>query len=389
MALPLRYSLRNVMVRRVSALFTALGIAMTVAVFAGVLALRTGFEQLYKDRGRTDIAVYMRPGAMSEGESGLTREQVEILVKERPEIARDEASGRPLAAAESFLAVYMEMTEGGLTNVPLRGVQPMSVPLRQGRVGVGEGRWFEWGTDEVVVGRPLTERMQDCRVGDTLVLNMTPFKVVGVLESESAEGGEVWGDVERMLEALQRPAFSRVIAQVLPGTDIPEVSRELEHDARVPVQVFSELEYMARQTNITGQMLTFLADVLSVIMGLAAVLGAMNTMLASVAARTHEIGVLLALGYRRGAIFVSFLIESAAIGLLGGLLGLLIALPFDGVETGLANWNTFTDVSFAFALTPTLALQSFLLAFVLGVLGGALPALRAARLKPVEAFREH
>jgi putative ABC transport system permease protein len=389
MALPLRYSLRNVMVRRVSALFTALGIAMTVAVFAGVLALRTGFEQLYKDRGRTDIAVYMRPGAMSEGESGLTREQVEILVKERPEIAREEASGRPLAAAESFLAVYMEMTEGGLTNVPLRGVQPMSVPLRQGRVGVGEGRWFEWGTDEVVVGRPLTERMQDCRVGDTLVLNMTPFKVVGVLESESAEGGEVWGDVERMLEALQRPAFSRVIAQVLPGTDIPAVSRELEHDARVPVQVFSELEYMARQTNITGQMLTFLADVLSVIMGLAAVLGAMNTMLASVAARTHEIGVLLALGYRRGAIFVSFLIESAAIGLLGGLLGLLIALPFDGVETGLANWNTFTDVSFAFALTPTLALQSFALAFVLGVLGGALPALRAARLKPVEAFREH
>jgi putative ABC transport system permease protein len=127
---------------------------------------------------------------------------------------------------------------------------------------------------------------------------------------------------------------------------------------------------------------------LSVIMGLAAVLGAMNTMLASVASRTHEIGVLLALGYRRGAIFLAFLIESAVIGLLGGLLGLLIALPFDGVETGLANWNTFTDVSFAFSLTPTLALQSFLLAFVLGVLGGALPALRASRLRPVEAFRE-
>ncbi|MHC5210954.1 MAG: ABC transporter permease [Planctomycetota bacterium] len=389
MALPLRYSLRNVTVRRVSAVFTALGIAMTVAVFAGVISLRNGFEQLYKDRGREELAVYLRPGAMSEGESGLRREQVEILVKERPEIARDEATGRPLAAAESFLAVYMEMVDGGRTNVPLRGIQPMSIPLRHGRVDVKQGRWFEWGTDEVVVGRPLTERMVNAQVGDTLILNMTPFKVVGVLESESAEGGEVWGDVERMLEALQRPAFSRVIAEVLPGTDIPAISAELEHDPRVPVQVFSEREYMARQTNITGTMLTSLADMLSVIMGLAAVLGAMNTMLASVASRTHEIGVLLALGYRRGAIFLSFLIESAAIGLLGGLLGLLIALPFHGVETGLANWNTFTDVSFAFSLTPTLALQSFLLAFVLGVLGGALPALRAARLRPVEAFREH
>jgi ABC-type lipoprotein release transport system permease subunit len=387
MALPLRYSLRNVMVRRVSALFTALGIAMTVAVFAGVIALRTGFEQLYKDRGREDLAVYLRPGAMSEGESGLTREQVEILVKERPEIARDEA-GRPLAAAESYLAVYMELVEGGVTNVPLRGVQPTSIPLRRGRVELVEGRWFAWGTDEVVVGRPLTLRMLHCRVGDTVVLNMTPFRVVGVLDSQSAEGGEIWGDVERMLDALQRPAFSRVVAEVLPGTDIPALSAELEHDARVPAQVWSEREYMARQTNLTGMMLTFLADVLTVIMGLAAVLGAMNTMLASVASRTHEIGVLLALGYRRGSIFVAFLVEAAAIGLLGGLLGLLIALPFDGVETGLANWNTFTDVSFAFALTPALALQSFLLAFVLGVLGGALPALRASRLRPVEAFRE-
>jgi ABC-type lipoprotein release transport system permease subunit len=306
MALPLRYSVRNVLVRRASAIFTALGIAMTVAVFAGVLALRTGFEQLYKDRGREDLVVYLRPGAKSEGESGLTREQVEILVKERPEIARDAATRRPLAAAESFLAVYMELAGGGRTNVPLRGIQPMSIPLRGGAVDVKDGRWFEWGTNEVVVGRPLTERMLHCRVGDTVVLNLTPFLVVGVLESESVEGGEIWGDVERMLDALQRPAFSRVIAEVLPGTDIPALSKELEHDPRVPSQAWSEREYLARQTNITGKMLTFLADMLSVIMGLAAVLGAMNTMLASVASRTHEIGVLLALGYRRGAIFLAF-----------------------------------------------------------------------------------
>jgi putative ABC transport system permease protein len=387
MALPLRYTLRNLHVRRASATFTALGIALTVAVFAGVLSLRSGFEQLYQDRGSADLVVFLRPGAASEGESALQREQAEILIKERPEIARDEA-GRPLAAAESYLAVYMEKAVGGTTNVPLRGIQPMSKELRGESLHLVEGEWFAFGSDEVVVGRPLTERMLDCRPGDTLMLNMTPFRVVGVIESDGAEGGEVWGDVERMMVALERPVFQRVIARIVPGTDVAALSDELEHDPRVPLQALSEREYLANQTLYTGGMLAFLAFFLTVVMGVAAVLGAMNTMLASVAARTHEIGVLLAVGYRRRSIFAAFVLEAAIIGLLGGALGLVIAWWFDGTETGLVNWNTFTDVSFAFTLTPSLAMTSFGLAFLLGVIGGTLPALRAARLRPIEAFRE-
>jgi putative ABC transport system permease protein len=387
MALPFNYSVRNIAVRRASAIFTAVGVAMTVAVFAGVISLRNGFEQLYQDRGREDRVIYLRPGATSEGESAIRRQQIEILIKERPEIARDDL-GRPRAAAETYLAVYMEQVNGGTTNVPLRGVQPMSIELRGDELELVEGRWFTFGSDEVVVGRPLTERMLDCRLGDTLKINMTPFKVVGVFASESAEGGEVWGDVDRMMAALDRNIFQRVVADVVEGTDVVALAEELESDARVPVSVYSERDYLARQTVFTGGMLSFLATFLTVVMGVAAVLGSMNTMLASVASRTHEIGVLLAVGYRRTSIFLSFLMEAALIGVLGGALGLLIALPFNGTETGLANWNTFTDVSFAFTLTPGLALQSFLLAFVLGLVGGTLPAIRAARLKPVDAFRQ-
>jgi putative ABC transport system permease protein len=386
MALPLVYTLRNVAVRRSSAALTAFGMAMTVAVFAGVLSLRAGFEQLYKPRGDATIAVYLRPGAMSEGESAIPREQADILVKERPEIERQD--GRPLAAAEVFLAVYMEKLAGGTTNTPLRGVQPASVALQGDRLRLVEGRWLEFGTNEVVVGRPLTTRMAGCQLGGTLTLNMTPFRVVGVFEHPGAEGGEIWGDADRFLDALDRTLFSRVVARVAPGTDFAALSEQLEHDARAPMQVMSEPAYLKEQTTMSGGMLAFLAGLLTVIMGAAAVLGSINTMLASVAARTHEVGVLLAIGYSRLSIFLTFLLESALIGLLGGALGLLIAAPFHGLETGMANWNTFTDVSFAFRLTPELALYSFALAFVLGLVGGTLPALRAASLKPVEAFRQ-
>jgi len=385
--LPLGYTLRNIAVRRASAMFSALGIALTVAVFAGVISLRHGFEQVYKPRGATDLAVYLRPGTNSEGESGLSRRQVQILLKERPEIARDE-KGRPLAAAEAFLAVYLELLDGGLVNVPLRGIQPTTLRLHGDALRLVEGRWPRFGSDEVVVGRPLTWRMRNCRLGDILPINATPFRVVGIFEHDGVYGSEIWGDVERVMDALDRPFYSRVIAKVRPGTDFKALAEDLLHDPRTPAKVLSERAYLRAQTTLFGGALTFLAVFLSGIMGVAAVLGAMNTMLAAVASRTHEIGVLLALGFRRQAVFLAFMAESALIGLLGGAAGCLLVLPFDGVRTGAMNWNTFTDISFRFDVTPDLLVRAFGMAFLLGILGGALPALRAAMLRPVDAFRQ-
>lgn len=384
--LPLRYSLRNVVVRRSSALLTTLGIALTVAVFAGVLSMREGFQSIYRSRGESDVAIYLRPGAGSEGESAIRRQQAEILIKERPEIERD-AAGKPLAAMETFLAVYMEQVSGGQVNVPIRGIQQASLEIMGDAVQLVDGRWMRWDSDEVVVGLPLTERMQGARIGDTITLNLTPFKVVGVFTHDGAQSSEVWGDVNRMIEALDRPFYQRVVAQVKPGTDFAALTEQLRSDKRVPMQVLSEADYLDKQTTALSLQLTFLAGFLTLLMGASAVLGAMNTMLASVGSRTHEIGVLLSLGYSRTAIFVTFLFESALIGLLGGALGVLISLPFDGMGTGLTNFNTFTDVSFAFDVTPRLMLSSVGLSLALGIIGGALPALRAARLPPVTALR--
>lgn len=401
MALPIGYSWRNLFVRRASTLFTALGIAITVAVFCGVFALRNGFEQLYRERGSHSLALYLRQGANSEGESVISREQASIIVKERPEISRDE-SGQPLAAAEAYLAVNLRKLDGGLTNVPLRGVQPMSFRVSEDGPRIVDGRMLQWGADEVIVPERLVSRFRGCSLGDTVLLNLTPFRVVGTFRSEGVYDGEIWGDVERVMEALERPYFQRIIARVDAATidreaaaaggeegttSIEALSEKLRSDARAPLQIQYEREYLAKQTSAISETLATLAQFLTVIMGIAAVLGAMNTMIAAVAARVHEIGVLKSIGYRPGQIFGAFLLESGIIGLAGGALGLLLVLPFHGVETGLTNWNTFTDVSFSFRLSPGIALSAFAIAFSLGLIGGALPALRAARLQPVDALR--
>lgn len=387
MPLPIGYSTRNLVVRRSSAMLTALGIALTVSALLGIGALRSGFQQLYTSAGRGDLAIYLRAGSSSEGESGISRDTADLLVKERPEILAND-KGQPLAAAESYLALFMNKVGGGRTNVPLRGIQPRSLELQGESLQLVEGRWLQFGSDELVVGRPLTERIENCRVGDTLVLNTTPFRVVGVIEQDSALGSEIWGDADRMMEALQRPVFQRVIARVKPGTDFVQVQAQLKDDARTAaVAVFAEPDYLARQTTALSGVLQGLAVFLTVIMGGAAVLGAINTMLAAVTARTHEIGILLAVGFSRSAIFSAFVIESAVLGLVGGLLGVLFVLPFQGFETGAMNWNTFTDVSFAFRVTPGLCLNAAAIAVLLGTLGGAIPAALAARKDPVTALR--
>ncbi|MFN0060019.1 MAG: ABC transporter permease [Planctomycetota bacterium] len=386
MALPFRYSLRSVAVRRSAAILTALGIAMTVAVFAGVFALDRGFKSVLKPLGDKGVAVYIRRGSTSEGESAIQRATAEILTKERPEIAVD-PDGTRLAAAEMYLAVYMNKVGGGQANVPLRGIQPTSLRIYGSDVRLVAGRWPEFGHDEVVASKRLLERIEDIALDAPLRLNVTPFKIVGIFEHSGSYGSEIWGDVDRLMRALERPFYQRVVARLKPNIDVAALNQELEADPRTPIQVLTERDYLERQSIALSATLAILGVFLTSVMSVAAVLGAINTMAAVVAARTHEIGVLLAIGYSPCAIFAGFLLESTAMGLLGGVLGLLLVWPLDGIETGAMNFNTFTEIVFAFRITPELAAQSFALAAGLGLLGGALPALRAARLAPVDALR--
>jgi len=383
---PLSYGVRSLWVRRASTVLTVFGIASTVAVLAGLLALQQGFAAMFAAHGRADLAVFLRPGAGSEGESAFGREDVDVLVKSVPEIATD-GDGRPLAAAELYLAVRRRKLDGGETNVPIRGVQPATFALRGDEVRLVEGRRFAPGTDEVIVGRALVDRIRGCRLGDVLSVNTTPFRVVGAFESEGAFRSEVWGDADRLMEALERPVFNRVIAQVRPGTDVAALSARLEEDKRVAAKVLREDEYLQGQTTALSAVFVFLGTVLSLLMGLAAIFTGTNSLLSAVSARTHEIGVLLSLGFRPWAIFVSFLFEALMLGLLGGAVGCLVVLPLDGVQTGTTNFQTFTEVAFAFRTTPLVLGVAVALAVVLGLLGGAFPAWRAARLPPVAALR--
>ncbi len=404
MLVPLSYNLRSLFVRKSATLLTVLGIGATVAIVSGVIALQQGFASMFTAGGREDVAVYLRPGANSEGDSQFSRDRGLKLIKSVPEI--EVGSQGPIASMEAYLAVLLPPNRGGVTNVPLRGVQPMSFEIRKGELTIVEGKNFTPGSDELIVGSRLVDRIQNCRLGEVIQLNKTPFRVVGVFEHPGQFGGELWGDLDRLLAAMGRYGPNRVVAQLKPGTEIgapdpvavmfsddpPEpaegsMAARLLKDTEVPAKVYSEEQYLASQTVMLSGALGFLAILLVVIMGLAAIFTATNTMLSAFAARTHEIGILLAMGYRPLPVFISFMLEALVLGLFGGLVGCLLALPFNGVRAGTMNMQTFTEMAFAFRVTPFVLGVAISFSLALGLCGGLWPAWRAASLRPTTALR--
>ena len=387
MLVPISYNVRSLFVRRSGTLLTVLGIGATVAVVSGVLALQQGFQSMYTHGGREDLAVFLRPGATNEGDSIFTRDRGLKLIKSLTEIRADEEHAQPVASMECYLAVRRFKLDGGETNVPIRGVQPMTFEIRERELKIIEGRNFQPGSDEVIVGRKLTGRIRGCQVGEVVQLNTTPFKVVGVFETDSSFDSEIWGDLDRMLQALDRYGPNRVIAELAPGVDIKALAARMKDHKEVPAKLLDERTYLASQTEMLSRVLVYLSGFLGAIMGIAAVFTATNTMLSALAARTHEIGILLSTGFRPVPIFLSFMFESLLLGLLGGIAGCLMTLPVNGIQTGTTNFQTFTEVAFAFRVTPTVLATAVLFSLGLGLVSGAIPAWRAARLTPTEALR--
>lgn len=382
---PFRYNFRSLWVRRSSTLLTVCAIGATVAVLAGMLSLQQGFATMFAENGRTDLAIFLRKGATSEGESGLPREQTDLIKKETPEILQD-AQGLPLASAEMYLAVRREKVDGGETNVAMRGVEPATFAVHGDALQIIAGRRITPGADELIVGEKLVARIANCQVGDTLRINVTPFRIVGTFRGKGGYESEIWGDLDRLGEALQRPVRSRVIAKIKPGTDLAAIEARFTDDKRLQPKVQTEQEYLQSQTKALSITFTAIGLFLSVLMGIAAVFTGTNAMLSAIAARTHEIGILQSIGFRPFAIFSAFLLEALLLGILGGVVGCLLVLPFQGRETGTMN-QTFSEVVFAFRTTPTVMTAAIAFASLLGLVGGALPALRAARMKPTQALR--
>jgi ABC-type lipoprotein release transport system permease subunit len=388
MALPISYNVRNVRVRWQVTLLAVSGIALVVTVFAMLMAMSEGFRAALRSTGRTDNAMIIQRGSGSELTSGVPLEQRnQIVVNDR--VARG-PDGKPIASWEWVVVVSLpKLTDGNPTNVTLRAVTPQAFDVRGG-IKLSEGRNFKPGLDEVIVGRKLTERIQGLRVGGTVKYQQKQLPIVGIFESNGgAFESEVWGDYDTLGALFQRGAGSNsLVVRMKDPSQIAELDRWIRSQPQMQLQAVEERKYYEDQAGPLSAILRNLANFVAFVMGVGAVFGAMNTMYAIVAARTREIGTLRALGFSRRSILFSFVVESVFLAVLGGAVGCLLALPMHGFSTGTGQTQSFSEIAFDFRMTPQIALAGVAFAALMGLIGGLLPAVRAARLPITTALRE-
>ena len=387
MAIPISYNLRKVTQRPWSTLATTLGIALVVAILVGAFALASGFQAALIETGSPENLIVLRTGADSEISSGISRDAANIL-RALPDVQVG-ADGRPLASAEMVVLINQpRLGQGGSSNVTVRGIDAEGLNLRN-QVKVVEGRMFTPGTDEVIVARRMARRFASCGIGDKLRFGQRDFAVVGHFTAGgSGFDSEVWGDNAVLMPALNREgAFQSVTLRMRDTTRFAALEQQLEADPRLGVQVRTERGWYSEQSALMATIIRVGGVFITLIMAVGAIFGAMNTMFAAVKQRTREIAVLLTLGFTPTAITLSFLVESVLIAMIGGVAGCLIALPINGITTSTTNWSSFSEVAFAFRVTPAGMVVGLVFAAALGLVGGFLPALRAGRQSLAASLR--
>jgi putative ABC transport system permease protein len=388
MALPLSYNVRNLRIRWRVAVLAVLGISLVVAVFAVLLSMSAGFEIALRSTGRTDNAIVVQRGSASELTSGVPlADRQMILADDRIAHGPD---GQPLASWEWVVVIALpKKTDGQLTNITMRAVRPSTFDVRGG-IKIVEGRTFKPGLYEVIVGRKIMERVRGLELGHQLKYEQKQFEVVGVFESEGqAFESEIWGDFDVLGAEFHRGTGSNsLVFRMKNASDVPALDRWIRAQPQMQLQALGERKYYEEQAGGLAKILKNLAGAVALITGIGAVVGAMNTMNAIVASRTREIATLRALGFSRRAILFSFVLESALLALLGGIIGCALAFPMNGFSTGTGQTQSFSEIAFAFRITPEIIVSGLVFAVVMGVLGGLLPAVRAARMPIARALRE-
>jgi putative ABC transport system permease protein len=386
MRLAVSYNLRSMVVRKGTAAMTALGIAMVVAVFVMTLSIAQGFQATLVSSGSPQNAVIMRRSATSENVSSVTREQLAI-VETFPQIAR--ANNRPLASPELVVIIALpRKSDGNPANVPVRGVGPLAFDVRE-TLSLVEGRRFTPGTREINVGRLAVGRFAGIELGSEVKFGGATWNVVGIFEADDASfESEVWGDVDLMIPAFQRAEFQSITAKMTDEGAFESLQAAIAGDPRLQLEAKRERDYYAEQSATMTTVIRVFGTFVTAILAIGAMFGAMNTMYAAVAYRTREIGTLRALGFSKLTIVSSFLMESVALALVGGIIGCVLALPVHGLSTGTTNMASFSEVAFKFRITPALLAGGLLFAALMGAAGGLLPALRAARIPVARALRE-
>jgi len=383
------FNIRTLRGRLGSAGAAVFGIAGVVAVLVGVLSIGEGFRSVMVVAGSPDTALVLRAGADNEMSSVLSRSDVDA-VRDAPGVARG-ADGKPLISPELFVIVDLpKRSTNTSANVPLRGVQPGGFAIRP-EVKIVEGRMFAWGRNEVIVGRGAHVEFGGTDVGSDLRFGTNTWKVVGVFEAKgSISESELWADAAVLGPAYQRgSSHSIVITKLASPGNFKQFKDALTSDPKVSLKIQNETEYYESQSRTLRGLVTGLAFIVCSLMGLGAIFGALNTMCTAVAARAREIATLEALGFGGFAVMLSVIAEALLLALVGGLLGATLAyLAFDGYRAATMNWQTFSQVAFAFDVTPRLMLWAALYALLIGLIGGFFPAIRAARMPVANALRE-
>jgi putative ABC transport system permease protein len=388
MAIPVVYNFRSVKARWTSAIVAVLGIAGTVGVFIAMLSLARGFRATLVSSGSYDNALVLRAGSTSEMTGAVPLESSKIL-QDAPGVAR--VVGGPLITTEAVLVAPIPMVATGTdANVQVRGVSPNVLAIRN-NVKIAEGRMFQPGLSEVIVGKNATKSYKNLGLGDTLSMGDTQWKVVGVFDAGgSAFDSEVWCDAHLLNGAFKRPedSYQSVTVHLASANSFEQFKDFVTADPRLNVDVTREIDYYSKQSTRMTQLITILGGLVAAVMAIGAIFGALNTMYSAVAERGREIATMRALGFGAAAVVFSFLIEALLISFVGGALGAAAVLPLNGLTTGAMNWQTFSHMEFAFKITPILLLSGLIFALIMGVLGGLPPAVRAAQRPVATALRE-
>lgn len=382
-----KYSVLSIPQRLGSSASAAFGIAGVVAVLVGVLSIAQGFQRTMESSASPDAAIVLRDGAGSEMMSGLSRGDTRIVADT---IGVRRGTNGPLSSAELFVIINLPKRSTGTdANVPLRGVEQAAFDVRD-KLEIVQGRSFEWGRNEVIVGVGAAREFAGLDFGSAIDVGGNPWRIVGVFE---ADGGisesEVWTDAKVLQSAYRRgDSFQAVYTRLEDGEAFSEFKDELTTDPRVSVDVLMQDEYYAGQSQLLTAMITGLGVIITVLMAMGAIFGALNTMYSAVSARTKEIATLRALGFKSGPVVISVLAESFFLALGGGTLGGVAAfLAFDGFRAATLNFQSFSQVAFAFDVTPGLVVLGIVCAALIGLVGGLFPAIRAARMPIADALR--
>jgi putative ABC transport system permease protein len=388
MALPLAYNIRNLRQRWKVTLLAVFGIGLVVAVFVTLLAMENGFRIALRSTGSPLNGIVTQRGSLSELTSWINIGDANVIMVD-PRVARDSA-GKPLASCEVVvLTTRPRRSDNQPANITFRGVSPEGFKVRN-NVKIVEGRSFTPGLYEAIVGKKIADRVTGLNIGDSFSVQKKDFKIVGLFTADgSSFESEIWGDYDAMAPAIGRNGGCESLTLRLsdPAT-LPAFDKEVRANPRVQLQIDSEPKYYENLAGPTAGALLGLAGFVAVVMGIGAVFGAMNTMYAIVSQRTREVGTLRALGFSRLSILLSFVLESVLLALIGGVLGCLVAFTMNGYTAGTGQTQSFSEIAFAFKITPPVLVFGLVFAVLMGFVGGLLPAFRAARMPITRALRE-